>query len=94
MLLSRFIITGHSMEPNLPDKSFAFVSSIPYFFSKPKVGDIIAFKKKGKIFIKRISKIDREKYFAKGDNNSDSLDSNKLGWVLKKEILGKLIVKI
>jgi len=96
MLLSYFVIVGHSMEPSFKNGSFALVSSIPYLFIKPKVGDIIAFKKEDKIFIKRIAKINPpagggKKYFVKGDNNKDSLET---GWINKKEILGKVIAKI
>jgi len=106
MLLARFLIAGHSMEPTLKNGSFVLVSSIPYLFAKPKVRDIIAFKKrpafakasagKEKIFIKRIAKINLstssgEKCFVKGDNKKDSLE---IGWIDKKEILGKVIAKI
>lgn len=71
------------------------VSSIPYLFSKPKINDIVAFKEKntGKIFIKRIAKIDNQKYFVKGDNKRDSLDSRELGWIKIKEIIGKVIYR-
>ncbi len=82
------------MEPTFLNGSFLLVSSIPYLLIKPKVGDIIAFKKDDKIFIKRIVKINGEKYFVKGDNKNDSLDSRKFGWIEKKEIVGKVIAKI
>ena len=94
MLLSRFRIVGHSMEPILKTGHAVLVSSIPYLFIKPKIDDTIAFKKENKIFIKRIAKINREKYFVKGDNIRDSLDSRKVGWILKKEIVGKVIFKL
>lgn len=94
MLLSRFRIVGHSMEPTLIDGNFALISNIPYLFVKPKVGNIIAFKVESKIFIKRIAKVNGEKYFVKGDNERDSLDSVKFGWIDKKEIIGKVIFKI
>ena len=86
------------MEPNISFGQSVLVSNIPYIISKPKIGDIIAFKKKEKIFIKRIVKInpstDGNKYFALGDNKKDSLDSQEFGWVDRKEIVGKVIYKI
>ena len=91
MLLSRFTIVGHSMEPALLAGDSVLVSSVPFLFVKPKMGDIIAFKKEGKIFIKRIIKKDEKKYFVKGDNKKDSLDSRRFGWVERKEIVGKVI---
>ena len=83
------------MEPSILSGQSVLVSNIPYIFSKPKIGDIIAFKKKEKIFIKRIAKInpsaDGNKYFALGDNRKDSLDSKSFGWVDRKELVGKVI---
>ena len=90
--IARFKISGHSMEPLIKNGQTVLVSSIPYFFSKPKIGDIVAIRKEEKVFVKRIFKIDKEKYFVKGDNEKDSLDSRDFGWIEKKEILGKLIL--
>jgi len=79
------------MEPTIKNGERVFVSNIPYLFLKPKVGDLVGFKKEKKVFIKRIIKIDRGKYFVKGDNKKDSMDSRKMGWVDRREILGKVI---
>lgn len=84
------------MIPIIQDGQNVLVSNIPYLFSKPKIGDIVAFRPVNEIFIKRIAKINQsaegEKYFVKGDNKMDSLDSRKLGWIEKKEIIGKVII--
>lgn len=84
------------MEPFIKNGQTVLASSIPYLFSKPKINDIVAFKEKntGKIFIKRIIKNNGNKYFMKGDNKKDSVDSQEIGWVLRKEIVGKVIFKI
>lgn len=79
------------MEPTLLDSSIVFVSSIPYLINKPKIGDIVAFRQKNKIFIKRLTKISNDNYYVKGDNIKDSLDSRRLGWVKRQNILGKVI---
>jgi len=92
--LFKFKIDGHSMEPALLNGSSVLVSNIPYLFVKSKVGDIIAFKIEEKIFIKRIAKINGEKYFVKGDNTRDSRDSRKIGWVSKERIVGKVMFKL
>ena len=94
MLLSKIRIVGYSMEPTLSSGDIALVSSIPFLFPNPKIGDIIAFRKNDKIFVKRIAKINREKYFVKGDNIKDSLDSKNFGWINKKEIVGKVIFRL
>jgi len=80
------------MEPTIQNGQTVLVSSIPYFFSKPKIGDVVAFKKDNKVLIKRIGKIDGKKYFVSGDNKEDSMDSRKFGWLTKKDILGKVIL--
>ncbi len=78
------------MEPTIKDGSIVLASSIPYFFSKPAIDDIVVYHNKNKtIFVKRIKKKDHEKYFLVGDNEKDSLDSRKLGWIDRKDIVGK-----
>lgn len=82
------------MEPTLRFGSTILVSTIPYLFSKPKIGDIVLAQLKGekKYIIKRISKVENQKYFLTGDNKEDSLDSKQLGWFERKQILGEVIL--
>lgn len=80
------------MEPAINEGESVLVSSIPYFFSKPKTGNIVAFKKENKVFIKRIKKIRNDKYYLIGDNEKDSLDSEKFGLIPKNKIIGKVIL--
>lgn len=79
------------MESTLLQGQSVLVSSIPFLFSKPKIGDIVAIRKSDKVFIKRITKIHGDKYFVSGDNKKDSLDSREFGFVEKKDILGKVV---
>lgn len=90
MLLWKFKIQGHSMEPGIKNGSQILVSNIPFIFFKPKVRDIIAFKNDNKVLIKRIKKIEKSKYFAAGDNNKDSINL----WIGKDNIIGKVIIKL
>ena len=96
LLLSRFKISGHSMEPTLLHGQTILVSNISYLFSKPKINDIVALRerKSGIVFIKRIVKVDGEKYFVSGDNKKDSMDSKDFGWIEKGEIVGKVLFKL
>ncbi len=82
------------MEPTIKNGETVLASSIPFLFSNPKVGDVVVFKKNEKVFIKRITKIDGEKYFVGGDNKKDSLDSRKIGLVERSGIAGKVILLI
>lgn len=91
MLLSRFKVVGHSMEPTILSGTILLVSSIPYLFKQPKLGDIVVFKVLEEKFVKRIKKNEGRRYFLAGDNTTDSLDSRKLGWVRREDILGKVL---
>lgn len=94
MLLARFKVKGHSMEPFLLDNQIVLTSPIPFIFSKPKVGDVVVFKVGDGIYIKRVKEIRNQKFFLIGDNKEDSLDSRKIGWIERKDIIGKVIHKI
>lgn len=94
MVLGFFKIAGHSMQPTILEGQKVLVSSIPYFFSKPKIDDIIAFRINSKIFVKRIYSVSDNKYHVKGDNSDDSLDSKNFGFVSKNNMLGKIIFYI
>lgn len=93
-LLGRYKIIGHSMEPLIKSGDLVLISNFLYLFKKPQINDIIAFKKDGKILIKRLVKINNENYFVLGDNKKDSFDSQRFGWIFKKDILGKFIRKL
>ena len=67
---------------------------ITWKYSKPKIGDVTVFKKNNKFYIKRVKKNENGKYFVLGDNEKESIDSRKFGWIDKKDIIGKVIYKI
>jgi phage repressor protein C with HTH and peptisase S24 domain len=82
------------MEPTIQSGSSVLVSSLPYIFKSPKLNDILAARIDGKVVIKRISKIEKNKYFITGDNPNDSFDSRKFGMIGRRDILGKVIYVI
>jgi len=90
-LLLRFKISGHSMIPTYKEGEELLVSSIPYLFLQPKVGDVIVFKDQKHYVVKRIQEIKGEKFLVKGDNKEDSKE---YGWIEKKKIIGKVILKL
>ena len=79
------------MEPKFKNNSKVLVSSIPYVFSKPKIGDVVAFHYSIKILIKRIKKIENSKYFLEGDNLGDSLKTKSID---RTDIIGQIIYSI
>jgi nickel-type superoxide dismutase maturation protease len=96
LVLARFKIIGHSMEPQIEDGQSVLVSSIPYWFKKPQINDIVAVNADNgsKILIKRITKIQNGNYFIEGDNKEDSLDSRKFGVISKDKIIGEVIYNL
>lgn len=78
------------MEPALKNNNIVLVSNLFYIFKEPKVNDIVAFKFNNKKMVKRISQIKDNQYFVIGDNINDSLDSRKIGFIDRKNILGKV----
>jgi len=93
MLLFRVKVIGHSMEPALNDGQALIASSIPYFFKKPRIGDIVVLQLE-KCIIKRIAGIKKDKIFVVGDNKKESTDSRNFGWIANNKIIGKVILII
>lgn len=81
------------MFPTFREDDAVLVNRLSYFLSKPKIGDLIVLKR-GQYMIKRIEKIRENEFFVVGDNKKESTDSREFGWVSKKEIVGKVILKI
>lgn len=96
MLLSRFRVVGHSMIPSLLPGDEILISSIPFLFSSPKTSDVILIKDptSEKRVIKRVARVKNNTYFVLGDNKTDSKDSNSYGWIPKKRVIGKMVLKI
>lgn len=91
MILGIFRISGHSMMPVLKPNDKIVISSLPYFFSQPKVGDVILLRYNGKILVKRIAEISNAKLLVVGDNKKDSLKTNPIE---RNDILGKVILSL
>jgi nickel-type superoxide dismutase maturation protease len=88
----KYKIVGSSMSPSIGNGQIILVNRLAYLFNTPQKRDIIALHdpRGGKILIKRITKINRTKYFVMGDNESASTDSRVFGWIEKKAIIGKV----
>ncbi len=84
---SKFTVSGYSMLPTLEPGQTVFTFN---WFLKFKKGDLVVAKVKGRLLVKRVGKIRKEKLFLVGDNKKMSTDSRNFGWVSKKNILGKV----
>ena len=94
LLIKKYKVFGHSMEPFLKNEDICLISSVPYLFKNPKINDIVLFIYKDKKYLKRVTKISEQGYFLKGDNNTDSFDSKNFGLIKRDKIIGKVIFKI
>ena len=92
--LQRFKIKNNSMFPTINEREE--VLTVRYLFQRPKVGDIIVFRQVVPPFVlcKRIKKIVKNKMWVEGDNKKESIDSRMFGFIDRKNIIGKVILKI
>lgn len=88
---SHFTVSGSSMLPTLKLGQDILCFRWAYFFSKPKVGDIVVVRQGGKDIIKRIHKASDRMIYVIGDNQQESTDSRNFGPTDKSEIIGKVI---
>jgi signal peptidase I len=95
LLLKRFIVKGHSMEPLFKEGDRIIINISAYLFSKPKPDDVVAFQtesQRGTILLKKIHKrLPNSQYFLVGVNKTDSLDSYQFGAIKQGQILGKYL---
>lgn len=89
---SRFTVYGNSMLPALNIGQDVLCFNWAYRLSKPKVGDIVVIKIKGKDLVKRVHKVNDRLIYVLGDNKRESTDSRIFGPIEKSEILGKVVM--
>ena len=88
------------MSPFLKPDTLILVNRLSYFFMKPKVEEVVVIKNPNKkdheikYLVKRIKKIEENKYFVQVDNLRKSIDSRNFGFISKNDILGKVIAKL
>ncbi len=86
MILGVFRISGHSMFPSFSSNNLVFVTSL----LRIRNNDVVVLNLNNKNLIKRIVRISKKKVFVTGDNRNDSFE---IGWIEKKNILGKVVLK-
>jgi len=86
----KFVVRDSSMMPALQDGEQVLVIR----FLPIHAQDIIVFKHESKYLIKRVKEVRDNEFYVLGDNAQDSLDSRKFGWVKKRDIIGKVFIKL
>ena len=81
------------MEPTFHEDDRLLINKWAYAFSKPKIGDIVVFKKlnEEKYMLKRIQKILNTGFFVGGDNKNDS---KSFGVIKERQIIGKVLASL
>ena len=91
-MLKLLKISGDSLLPDYEHGDFVLVSKIPYYFSSPACGDVIAFHQPGYgLLIKRLIAIDPYGGIQVQGSQPESIDSRVFGAVQRKDIVGKVI---
>lgn len=80
------------MVPTLRPGDLVLVNKLSYIITEPRIDDIIALHdpRDGKVLIKRITKITKDRYFVQGDNKNSSTDSRVFGMIGRSTIIGKV----
>lgn len=92
MLLRLLKVTGDSLTPEYQGGDFVLISKIPFLFSPPSVGDVVAFHQPGYgTLIKCIQGITTDGKLDVVGSHPDSVDSRIFGPVHRANLLGKVI---
>lgn len=85
-------VTGESLAPEFQEGDFVLVSKIPFLFTAPLPGDVIAFHQPGYgLLIKRIQSLSADGGLNVIGTSSASIDSRVFGTVRREDMLGKVI---
>lgn len=81
------------MCPSFREGDIVLASGLLYRIVTPKKGDVVVVShpKKHVPLLKRITKIQKDRYFLEGDNKDESTDSHSFGWLEREKIMGKVV---
>jgi signal peptidase I len=100
------VINGNSMQPTLPNGSYAIVDKYLFKLFEIRKNDILLFKKENEEIVKKIAGFPNEKIlienkeyelgpdevFLLGENLPESIDSREYGALPTKSIQGKIVI--
>ncbi len=86
-------VTGESLSPHICEGDFVVITTIPFFLSRLRVGDVIVFRHPAYgVMIKRVESVlaTGEALFVTG-SHPHSVDSRHFGPVARRDVIGKVI---
>jgi nickel-type superoxide dismutase maturation protease len=88
-----FRVADHSMEPSLNQGDYIFVNGVS---QNVRVNDVVVIRHPNKniYIVKRVKKIQGDRFYLLGDNTKSSEDSRKFGALRRDGLVGKLIFKL
>ena len=85
-------VVGQSMAPGIGESDYVLVNKLSYLLGKPRNGDVVVARHPGtgRLIVKRVAKIESNRYLLRGDNEKASSDSRGFGAVTRKMLIGKV----
>ncbi len=79
-------VVGQSMAPRIAESDYVLVNKLSYVLGKPREGDVVVAKhpNTGRLIVKRVSRVESNRYLLRGDNEKSSSDSRGFGAVTRK----------
>jgi phage repressor protein C with HTH and peptisase S24 domain len=89
-------VTGDSLSPSFHDGDYVLVATAPPFINRIRPGDIIVFEQENiGTMIKKVDHINRKTgWMYVIGSHEHSVDSNRLGMIDRKSVIGKVICHI
>ena len=89
----RITVVNHSMQPTFNSGDEILVNFNAYRSASPQINDVVVLadpREAARQIVKRITDVDGDRYYLRGDNPSQSTDSRQFGWVERHQIQGKV----
>lgn len=95
LLIEPVPVKGSSMEPTYQDGDYVLFEKVSVYLGRIYPGDVVALRyplDQTTRLVKRVEKIESDKFFVVGDNLDESSDSREWGPVERSFLIGKALL--